>query len=114
MSEKRPELRCAWKSQTFRDAGSSYLAIYNAVRSAPGLIHGRLHGARADEHCAIGWTFRRMPSLVLPNVLIDEVATINDSMPTMTLRQRRAGVLRWLRWKLKTLGMAGFKAADQP
>lgn len=82
--------------------GTALFLIYNAARARPGLIHGKLDGA-IGEHCAIGCYFADHPKTALPSALIDEVAMVNDSMPTSTPRQRKLAVLKWLRWKLKTL-----------
>ena len=60
------------------------------------------------EHCAIGSYFALDKHVALPMDLIDEVAAINDSMPTLTEKQRKREMLRWLRWKLTALGMTGF------
>ena len=83
---------------------TAYYAIYGAVRAQSGLCHGVLHDRRG-AHCAIGslWDTARV---VLTSALIDEVAAVNDSVPHMTKRQRRAFVLRWLRWKLQQVGVA--------
>ena len=83
--------------------GTAYLMILNAVRGQHGLIHGKLHCA--GEHCAIGSYFAINPRGSLPYAVIDEVAAVNDSAPGLTKRQRKQMVLRWLRWKLQTLGM---------
>ena len=93
--------------------GSAYLAVYNAVKAAPGLLHGHLDGRRADgEHCAIGWYFALPSHICLPNAFIDEVAVMNDSVPAASPRQRRLMMLRWLRWKLAQVGMPGFRTKE--
>lgn len=84
--------------------GDAYVAIYNSVRGSTwGLIHGRLHDD-FGHHCAIGSFWKNSPNMALPSALIDEVAAINDSCAMLTPKQRRNSVLRWLRWKLRTLG----------
>lgn len=84
--------------------GTAYLMILNAVQTQRGLIHGVLDDAHG-EHCAIGSFFEVNPKLALRSDLIDEVALVNDSMPKATPRQRKIMVARWLRWKLKALGL---------
>lgn len=110
MSSLRPETRRADDSEPCLSGGSAYLAIYNAVRGQEGLISGRLHNS-VGEHCAIGSYFSLPKHVCLPMNLIDEVAAVNDSMPSFSKKQRRTMMLRWLRWKLGTIGMPGFKAA---
>lgn len=65
--------------------GTAYLMILNAVRQSHGLIHGRLTDA-SGEHCAIGHFFHVNKGVCLNGSLIDEVAMVNDSMPTATPR----------------------------
>lgn len=89
----------------------AYYAIYGAVQSEAGLIHGRLDYRGA--HCAIGCYFEHTKQ-ALSYHLIDEVATINDSVPHLTKKQRRTFVLRWLKWKLTLAGMPGFRTTDPP
>jgi hypothetical protein len=66
------------------------------------LIHGRLD---ADgEHCAIGCFWADNPKAVLNARLIDEVAAVNDSVPSsVTPHERWKKVNSWLRWKIKVL-----------
>lgn len=103
-SKLRPETT---SSTSFAPKGAdAYYAIYGAVVSEPGLIHGRLEWRGA--HCAVGSYFEHTKQ-ALGVAIIDEVATINDSVPNYTPKQRREFVLRWLRWKLTQAGMPGFK-----
>lgn len=109
MSVMRPELRAATTPSP--SEGTSYLSIYESVKRKHELIAGRLH--EHGESCAIGSFFDDHPKASLSSALIDEVALVNDSFRG-SHRQRRAYVLRWLRWKLAGLGMPGFKAAKKP
>lgn len=84
--------------------GTAYLMILSAVKDQGGLIHGALHDDHG-AHCAIGSFFEVNKNLALPTDLIDEVAMVNDSIPHATPRQRKMHVAKWLRWKLKQLGM---------
>lgn len=87
--------------------------ILTAVEQQHGLAHGVLHND-VREHCAIGSYFTVNPRTALSDALIDEVAAVNDSVPTYTARQRRQHVLRWLRWRLTQLGMPGFRTKTAP
>lgn len=106
MSRLRPTLGTNSKKPCMEN-GTAYLMILNAVETQPGLIHGKLqaHG----EYCAIGSYFEINAATSLPETLIDEVAAVNDSMPHVSSRQRKVRVARWLRWKLTSLGMPGFR-----
>lgn len=110
MSTLRPETQ-ATKDPAIR-GGTAYLAIYNAVREQDGLFHGKLDGPHG-EHCAIGSYFALPKHMALPMDLIDEVAAVNDSMPHASGRRRKTMMVRWLRWKLGTLGMPGFLKAQK-
>lgn len=98
MSKMRPELT-GTGNRPAPTNGTAYYVIYNAVQAQPGLIHGKLHEGR--EHCAIGSYFAQPNSAPLYETMIDEVATVNDSVPYATKAERRAVVLRWLKWKLQ-------------
>ena len=115
MSKLRPECVDARPGSPCPRGVTAYLSIYNSVRGEDGLIHGRLHDGRG-AHCAIGSFFESVDKgTALPNDLIDEVATVNDSCRRFTPKQRRKAVLQWLRWKLEVLGyrMAGRKPVEQ-
>lgn len=108
MSKLRPET-CDAKPGTYAPRnGTAYLMIYNAVKEQPGLLYGKLDG-RHGEHCAIGSYFQQNPRTALAHDLIDEVAAVNDSLPNATAKQRKANVMRWLKWKLGQAGMPGFE-----
>jgi hypothetical protein len=104
MTKLRPELSIS--TEPCMTNGTAYLMILSAVKDQPGLLHGTLH--KFGEHCAIGSYFEVNRRTSLPEELIDEVAAVNDSVPHMTNRQRKLHVVRWLRWKLTQLVMAGF------
>lgn len=106
MSNLRPECRTTNQPATVKGT-TAYYVLYGTVRQQDGLEHGRLHGP-CNQHCAIGSYFADHPLAVLEEPFIDEVATVNDSMPRATPKQRKQFVLRWLRWKLASLGMPGF------
>ena len=115
MSQLRPEVGPGRStSLPCPTNGTAYLMCYNAVKAATGLIHGRLHDGKG-AHCAIGQMWTTTPHMALYEAFIDEVALVNDSVPTTeSPRTRRLIVLRWLRWKLRQAGMPGFAAARPP
>jgi hypothetical protein len=107
MSALRPEVKTASASSYVPQDGTAYLMIYSAVQSKSKLIHGRLH--QAGESCAIGSFWDVNPKIALHTHLIDEIAAVNDSVPDATPIQRRLHVMRWLRWRLGSVGMPGFE-----
>lgn len=77
--------------------------IRDAVARRRSLIHGRLDGPN-NTHCAMGAFFADNPHATLKSALIDEVAMVNDSVPTTaTPRERWKKVNDWLRWKIRVL-----------
>lgn len=104
MSSLRPTLRDAKPGTPCMTNGTAYLMILNAINPQEGLIHGKLEDGHG-HYCAIGNYFEVNPRTCLPNSLIDEVAAVNDSMPTLSSRQRKIKVAQWLRWKLRSMGM---------
>lgn len=108
MSRLRPTLTGDPNGVPCMKNGTAFLLIYRAVKDSPGLIHGRLDDGRG-QHCAIGNYFERHGNTSLPSDLIDEVASVNDSTPHATVKQRKASVLRWLRWRLANFGIPEFK-----
>src|SRR5437660_167496 len=103
MSKYRPELVTTCRNVFCPRNGTAYLMILNAVRSKRGLIHGKLEDS-AHRCCAIGSYFDVNRNHGLPEDLIDEVTAVNDSMPNVTMYQRKLRMMRWLRWKLAQLG----------
>ena len=92
--------------------GTAYFMILEAVRSQPGLIHGQLQDGNA--YCAIGSYFHVNEQTCLQETLIDEVAAVNDSMPSLTPKNRKLQMMRWLRWKLDCLGMRVYSHTKKP
>ena len=108
MSQLRPETVAANSNSPCLTGATAYFCVLNAVKSqAWGLIHGRLHNGYG-HHCAIGSFFAAEQKTALQEDLIDEVAAVNDSCPGATPKERRTIVMRWLRWKLKTLGFPSY------
>jgi len=82
--------------------------VRDSVRDRDGLIHGRLHGTNG-LHCAIGCFFADHPTWGIRSDVIDEVATFNDALPeSLTPKQRRAYVLRWLNGRLFRMSVHDF------
>ena len=98
MSVLRPTLTTTTDA-ALPDPTAFYL-IRDAVRSKPGLLHGKLN--EDGRTCAIGAYFARNRLPIYTRV-VDEVAAFNDSMPEVTARVRKQRVLRWLNWRLKIL-----------
>ena len=113
MSKLRPTLPNAAPGTPCPRNGTAYLMILVAVEQHDGLIHGKLDN-RHGEFCAIGDFFDTNPKQALPTDLIDEVAAVNDSVPTYTRKQRKQYVAKWLRWKLTQLGMPGYRTTKTP
>lgn len=111
MSNLRPTLTNAKPGTPCMKNGTAYLMILNAVEQQKGLIHGRLHAQGA--HCAIGSYFEVNGRTSLPDNLIDEVAAVNDSMPTLPPSERKKRMVQWLKWKLADLGMPHFHHRKQ-
>ena len=101
MSKLRPECSDS-KDPALPDATALFL-IRDAVAKRRSLIHGRLRDNRGGN-CAIGAFWADNPKTTLNSSLIDEVAAVNDSVPTnSTPHQRWKKVNEWLRWRIKTL-----------
>lgn len=107
MSTLRPECTTGGKGDFCPPVGTALLMTLNAVSAKEGLAHGKLH--RDGYSCAVGSFFDVNPKVCYPGELTEEVAAVNDSMPQASPRQRKLMVVRWLRWRLGTLGMPGFE-----
>lgn len=108
MTKMRPSL-CNGTGLPLMSNGTAYMMILSAVNQERGLVHGKLH--EHGQHCAIGSYFETNEQTALPSLLIDEVASVNDSVPHLTNRRRRLYVAKWLRWKLGQLNFPGYKKA---
>lgn len=102
-SKIRPELVNGDGSKTELRGGTAYLTVYEAVKQQKGLIHGRLDNSEG-EHCALGSFFDINRNATVSWDLVNEIATVNDSVPHMTRAARKRHVTRWLRWKLYSCG----------
>lgn len=112
MSKLRPETRTADPSMFSPKGATAYLMTLNAVMAQDGLIAGKLDGPHG-EHCTIGSYFAINPQCAMSMSTIDEVAAVNDSFRG-TPKQRKAFMVRWLKWKLTQAGMPGFATKHAP
>src|SRR5258708_35983275 len=86
--------------------------IRDSVSRRRALIYGRLHDGHGG-HCAIGSFWSDNPQVVLNSALVDEVAAVNDSVPsTATAQERWKKDNSWLRWKIRVLAQG--KKVNQP
>lgn len=106
MSQIRPELINSDVTTPCMKDGTAYLMIYSAVKQKDGLVHGKLHDN--GDSCAIGSYFDVNRATSLPTSLINEVAAVNDSVPHLTKAGRKRHVMKWLAWKLRSVGMGNF------
>lgn len=102
MSKLRPE--CGDSKNPAMSDESVLFLLRDAINRRGGLIHGRLHDGRGG-HCAMGSFWEDNPKTTVSSRILDEVATVNDSLgPKATPRQRFLKVRSWVRFKLWTLG----------
>jgi hypothetical protein len=80
-----------------------YFMILQAVQHQKGLIHGKLHNHKG-AHCALGSYWDDHPDWCVKSDLVDEIAAINDSAPTVTPKRRKEIMVQWLKWKLRCYG----------
>ena len=101
MSKLRPE--CKTSNEEALPDDTALFLIRNSVAKRRSLIFGKLHNTDG-QHCAIGAFWADNPGVTLHSSLIDEVATVNDSIPpTATAHERWKKVNSWLRFKISTL-----------
>jgi hypothetical protein len=84
---------------------TAFYLIRDAVDRRRTLAYGLLHDAAGND-CAIGAFFAEHPGTALSSSLIDEVATVNDSVRSETPHERWKRVRGWLRWKVRVLAAA--------
>jgi hypothetical protein len=110
MSNLRPECNPSSKRSTYIPKDTALYLICDSVGRRDKLIHGRLNGPHG-LHCAMGAFWADNPKAAVDSSLIDEVATVNDSLgPNATPRERWLKVRQWLRWKLRIMAK---KSANQ-
>lgn len=103
MSKLRPECGPARPGATVIPYPTALYLITSSVAKRNALIHGRLDGPDG-QHCALGCFFADNPGAVVDMALIDEVASVNDSIPrTATAQERWKQVIKWLRWRKRVL-----------
>lgn len=104
MSTLRPE--CVTSSDQAIPNDTALFLIRDSVAKRRSLIFGKLHDGYG-KHCAIGAFWADNPGVTLNYSLIDEVASVNDSLPeTATPQQRWKKVNSWLRFKIASLTKA--------
>ena len=102
MSTLRPE--CKDSDKPVMDRGMLWRRLYKSVRSRRSLAYGKLDAG--DSHCAMGCFWADNSGAAVPTEILEQVAAVNDSVPpTAKPSERRKHVLRWLDWKLETLGI---------
>jgi hypothetical protein len=104
-SKLRPETVTAQSGNFCPDGADAYFILLQAVESQPGLIHGKLDGPKG-AHCALGSYWDQHPKWAVPSNLVDEVAAINDSVPTVTPRRRKEIVTQWLNGNFAAMASA--------
>jgi len=103
MSVYRTELVPGEKGTPCATGLTAYLLILRAVEAKKGLAHGHLR--HQGQSCAIGSFFDlHQGKLALPTTVVDEVASVNDAAPQLSPRARKFHMVKWLQWKLGTLG----------
>lgn len=101
MSILRPECGAS-RNDALPDDTALFL-IRDSVARRRALIHGKLRDGKG-RHCAMGAFWADNPNVTLHTSLVDEVAAVNDSIPTTaTPRERWLKVNAWLRWKVRTM-----------
>ncbi len=107
MSQLRPTLTTNGTFKYCPYGTTAYYEVLGAVESQKGLIHGKLDDF-TGAHCALGSYYAAHPKQAFPSEMIDEIASVNDSVPNATPLQRKKFVIKWLKWKLSTMGF-GFR-----
>jgi hypothetical protein len=103
MSKLRPECGDARPGTPALPNDTALFLIRDAVAKRRGLIHGKLHDGKGN-HCAMGAFWTDNPNAVIYSDLLDEVAAVNDSIPsTATPKERWKKVNEWLRFKISNL-----------
>lgn len=104
MSRLRPECGSSNKP-ALTDETALYL-IRDAVAKRRSLIYGRLDDGNGN-YCAMGAFWEDNPEAVVYDRLLNEVASVNDSVPpSETAHKRWKKVNSWLRWRLRVLAGA--------
>ena len=107
MSKLRKECISAGRDETALPDDTALFLIRDSVAMRRSLIHGKLDGPNG-QHCALGTFWADNPGAVLNTALVDEVAAVNDSLPsTATPHERWKKVNSWLRFKIASLAGHG-------
>lgn len=109
MTELRPE--CKDSTKTAIPDDTALFLIRNAVAKRRSLAYGKLRDGA--NRCAMGCFWDDNPGKAVDSKLIDEVASVNDSVPKSASPHQRWKIVNgWLRWKLNVL--AGKTTAKRP
>ena len=97
----RPE--CGDSKEPALSDATALFMIRDSVARRRTLIRGRLHDGKG-HHCALGAFWTDNPDATIRSSLVDEVAAVNDSLPSSATPQERwKKVNSWLRFKLRVL-----------
>lgn len=101
MSQLRPE--CGTSNKPALSDETVLYLVRDSVGRRKELIRGRLHDGKGG-HCAMGAFWTDNPKATVNSALIDEIATVNDSIPsTATAKERWKKVNSWIRWKIRVM-----------
>jgi hypothetical protein len=110
MSKLRPTTQRSTDPTKYSPATPDlYFHILQAVQHQKGLIHGKLNNCKG-EHCALGSYWGDHPDWCVQSEKVDEIAAVNDSAPTVSMKRRKEIVIQWLKWKLRCYGF-NYRAA---
>lgn len=99
VSRLRPELVNSNIPSVYTYA-SAFFRVLQAVKHRRALIHGQLHDG--TKSCAIGCAYDEGVNL-LPNDVVDEIATYNDSFPRLSAKERWKRVRDWLEFRCEQM-----------
>ena len=101
MSRLRPE--CGFSTATRLPDVTVLFILEQALLRRRGLIRGHLRDGSGGT-CAMGAFWDDAPGSIVSTDLVDEIATVNDSLPWNARPERRLRVvLDWLKIRLKPL-----------
>jgi uncharacterized protein YdaU (DUF1376 family) len=104
MDSLRPECRDSTRPALPDD--TVYFLVRDAVERRRQLAYGKLHDGGLD--CAMGAFWRDNPNAVVHSRVIEEIATVNDSIKPSTpnaAKLRWQKVRSWLRWKVRVMAL---------
>lgn len=99
-SVMRPETSSAIGETAMPD-NQVFKRLLMALRRRKTLIHGHLD--QGNRSCAMGAFWKDNNGIPISTELLDEIASVNDSVPRATQQERWATVVAWVEWKVNTL-----------